>query len=955
MKTRRNKLFALLITLTLIATMIPGTTVALAEEDYGTQRAYIVSLILDAGMKENMIGTDSDQDALAKSLGFLDNWDYNPTAIVTSEVKADLDAAVANAYNGLRNALSKRPLEPYFVNGLAQPIFNYGNSIYKDTTGEGVVRYVVYVETDLDTDDDGKLDLVKTLVQLPRAALEGGKFSTIYEARPYIEGTGSQSVPSSVQNDGNGYLSENPEFSHEDLYKTAPARIPAGETTTAELANNADYNEWYYRYSYSGTTGRATISPGTGSNETEYEDLNWYDYHLVRGFAIVQSAGIGSAGSEGYASCGADIEINAFKAVIEWLTGDRRAYSDKTANIEIKADWSNGNVGMTGRSYSGTTQFALATSGVEGLKTIVPVAGIASWYEYTNSQGVANSIPYSTGLAWYVNSRVAASDWSNFYSRYAGFSQIMRQEENALVGDYGEHWRRRDYTVENWYKDWGPSKIHIPMLIVHGANDDNVRPKQSVLMYEATKKAGVDVRWIWHQGHHMTPTFPKATPNATDASRPYSMYCGDYLYDEWLNLWFSHHLYGVDNGVMEKLPGVLALDNDSGEWVSYDSWDAVSRITLKGDNYVPSAPAPATSRRFALAYEEPEDYSEEFPIPDGDSSGGTVKAADAGTFEALAAADGNFTIINSANGGSSWQNYLTTSTAGNSLYVSVLPDDVTVRGVVKVDFRAAINSLGANANEPLRVHAKLVEIAAPGTTLKYYGGNAVGSTIAVDRLAVGGAWQGGGAESIHLAKFRQTTTGTYRELAKGWMDLCNPEAGYDSHTASRENRIVARENIGVYHDYTLFLQPTIHTAKAGNKLALIITTGGTNAAAYTGNNAFTFSIDNAYTKATIPTEPRKISVDSRLSINVAAVPVEGEDFAPTFKLTASDAVTVQLLVASYDAGRLADIAVVEKTLTAGEEDTIRASLSYQEGLDYRFYLWDDVYIPLTEANTSDRV
>jgi hypothetical protein len=365
--------------------------------------------------------------------------------------------------------------------------------------------------------------------------------------------------------------------------------------------------------------------------------------------------------------------------------------------------------------------------------------------------------------------------------------------------------------------------------------------------------------------------------------------------------------------------------------------------------------APAAGLRRASLYEEPEDYSEEFPIPDGSGSTGTVRAAAAGTFEPLAAADGNFTIINSANGGNSWQNYLTTSTAGNSLYVSVLPDDVTVRGVVKVDFRAAIDSLGANANEPLRVHAKLVEIAAPGTTLKYYGGNAVGSTIAVDRLAAGGAWQGGGAESIHLAKFRQATTGTYRELAKGWMDLCNPDAGYDSHTASRENRIIARENIGVYHDYTLFLQPTIHTAKAGNKLALIITTGGTNAAAYTGNNAFTFSIDNAYTQATIPTEPREISADSRLSIRVAEVPVEGEDFAPAFKLTASEDVTVQLLVASYDAGRLVDIAVVEKALTAGAQDTIRAFLPYQEGLDYRFYLWDDACIPLSKANTLDLV
>jgi X-Pro dipeptidyl-peptidase len=865
MKTKKGRLLAIAVAAVLVLTLIPVMAAA-APEEYGTQREYVVSLIKSAGMKDALIGdVVEDQDALAYSLGFLDNWNYDPISIVTEKVKASMDAAMAGAYNGLREALAKEPLEPYFVNGLAQPIFYYGNSKYYDTTGEGAVRFVVYVESDLDTDGDGKLDLVKALVQLPRAALEGAKFSTIYEARPYIEGTGSQSVPSAVQTAGNTYLNNNPGFSHADLYGTPAPRVPAGETTTAELVGFANYTDWYYIYSYSGSgNGSATISSGTGANETQYEDLNWYDYFLVRGYAVVESAGIGSAGSEGFSTCGSDVEINGFKSVIEWLTGDRKAYSDKVGNIEIKADWSNGIVGMTGRSYAGTTQFALATTGVRGLKTIVPVAGIASWYEYTNGQGVATSIPYTTGLAWYVNSRLAAPEWSSFFSRYAGYSQLMRQEENALVGDYGPHWARRDYTVENWFLDWGPSKIQTPMLIVHGSNDDNVRGKQCVLMYEAAKKAGVDVRWIWHQGHHMTPTFPAASPNATDSQRPYSMYCGEFTYDEWLNLWFSHYLYGVDNNVLELMPGVLAQDNDSAEWVSYDSFDSHESIVLNDDNRVVSSGITALFRRM---YEEPEDYSVEFPIPDqteAEGVGNDAPMEPGAVFEAvepqtvmapaaLADAD-SFTTINSANGSSRWQNFLDTPTAGSTLYTFELPEDVTLKGVVQINFRAAISSLGSNASEPLRVHAKLVEVASPGTTLKYFGGNAMGSTISVDRVQTGGSWQGGGITSQNLVQFRQATTGTYREIAKGWLDLCNPQSGFYSYTADRENRIVAQDNIGVFHDYTLFLQPAIHTAKKGNRLALIITTGGASTAAYTGNNAFTFTIDNEATNAVLPAE-----------------------------------------------------------------------------------------------------
>ena len=86
---------------------------------------------------------------------------------------------------------------------------------------------------------------------------------------------------------------------------------------------------------------------------------------------------------------GSDLEINAFKNIIEWVNGKRKAYTDKTSNVEIKADWATGNVAMTGLSWAGTTTFGVAATGVEGLKTIVPAAGIASWYDYFNSQGTS--------------------------------------------------------------------------------------------------------------------------------------------------------------------------------------------------------------------------------------------------------------------------------------------------------------------------------------------------------------------------------------------------------------------------------------------------------------------------------------------------------------------------------------------------------------------------------------
>ena len=53
-------------------------------------------------------------------------------------------------------------------------------------------RFCVYVESDYDTDLDGKCDLIKVYVQVPRAAVlsgvDGWKAPVLYEARPYNGG-----------------------------------------------------------------------------------------------------------------------------------------------------------------------------------------------------------------------------------------------------------------------------------------------------------------------------------------------------------------------------------------------------------------------------------------------------------------------------------------------------------------------------------------------------------------------------------------------------------------------------------------------------------------------------------------------------------------------------------------------------------------------------------------------
>ena len=93
------------------------------------------------------------------------------------------------------SAFAEEPVEQGFLkveNGVLQPVIRWSNLREENYTNEGkdILRFCVWVETDYDTDMDGKADLVKALVQVPRAAVEGTyKAAVIYDPTPYGAGT----------------------------------------------------------------------------------------------------------------------------------------------------------------------------------------------------------------------------------------------------------------------------------------------------------------------------------------------------------------------------------------------------------------------------------------------------------------------------------------------------------------------------------------------------------------------------------------------------------------------------------------------------------------------------------------------------------------------------------------------------------------------------------------------
>lgn len=670
---------------------------------------------------------------------------------------------------------------PVFEDGMAQPVFTWSNLRSDDYTNEKseILRFCVYIETDHDTDMDGFADLVEALVQVPRAAAEGAfKAGTIYDPTPYGSGTVDEYMMKSR-------LNMNPvPFDYSRLYQPGEKRNPNGVVTTLDAAEAADSESWNY------------LVPFTENKGYSYAQM--YDYFLVRGFAVVEAGGIGTYHSEGFELCGLDLERDAHKCVVEWLTGDRRAFTDPYNNIEIKAEWSNGNVAMTGTSYGGTIPFEVAVTGVKGLKTIIPYAGIASWYDYSNSQGVARFLTaaYVNELASY-NSGAAYEDdeWTVINDNYASLIWQLAQDQLASNGNYTTFWEQRDYTKD-------ASRINCSALIVHGLNDFNVYTKQADLMVKAFEKAGMPWKLILHQDGH------------NDLK---SKNVNGELWEEILNRWLSHYLYGEDNGVEYMFP-VTVQSNVDGSFWTYESWGDFVTDTYAYDK---TANPDAVSHVDTAGLKE---HSSAY-LNGTDDFGRKLR-------------QDNY--------------YLSLPEGTGATYIYELPENYTMFGIPEVHLKMATPDAD---KEAMMVTAALIDTIDGKTPFKAFLTNErLNNTVTYKTIGMGDSGRVYGRTPL---KVLVQSNATAKLVTFGFADLRDYGGGYDGRDYTAP---VKEMTAGEYYDYTIYLQPTVHTFAPGHKAVLVITAwdpyiedhGDGDADETDKPREYSFDIDNASLEFRIP-------------------------------------------------------------------------------------------------------
>lgn len=258
---------------------------------------------------------------------------------------------------------------------------------------------------------------------------------------------------------------------------------------------------------------------------------------VPRGYIVIHSSSPGTGLSQGSPTVGGDNESLAPKAVIDWLNGRAKGYTTPDGTEEVKAYWTTGKVGMTGTSYNGTIPLAAATTGVEGLEAIIPIAPNTSYYNYYRSNGLVRS------PGGYLGEDVdVLYDFihSGDESKRAYGDSIYRDNEiqngiDRISGDYNAFWAGRDYL-----NDMKPMKA--ALFMSHGFNDWNVMPEHSYRIYKKAEEMGLPVKIYYHQYGHGGPP-------------PFSM----------MNKWFTHYLFGIENDIEKGPKAWIVRENDKND------------------------------------------------------------------------------------------------------------------------------------------------------------------------------------------------------------------------------------------------------------------------------------------------------------------------------------------------------------------------------------------------------
>ena len=307
----------------------------------------------------------------------------------------------------------------------------------------------------------------------------------------------------------------------------------------------------YFSYGSPGDESTPTSIVGAGRGEFIFENF------VPHGYAFAQVAVFGTEQSSGcfdYRGAGEGLGIHS---AVEWL-GEQ--------------DWSNGNVGLYGKSYEGATQWEAAAMGSEYLKTIVPISGTTALHPLLYKNGSAEARSQVMHMNYFSSTvDYDSDDFDNVCpdiaeGLFAGPVTYIGGEMDPYMENYYDERSHIDKAFGNWNGS---------IYWVQGMQDWNVDPHQvfggppDTNWYSDYVESGYEVRGILGQwGHDYPDQWQKhdVSESGYGLEALSNMTRWDWAQD--LFEWFEYYLQ--ERGPQPEY--FAQIQRSDGEWRIEDSW-----------------------------------------------------------------------------------------------------------------------------------------------------------------------------------------------------------------------------------------------------------------------------------------------------------------------------------------------------------------------------------------------
>ncbi|MFL2961394.1 MAG: CocE/NonD family hydrolase [Candidatus Poseidoniaceae archaeon] len=359
-----------------------------------------------------------------------------------------------------------------------------------------------------------------------------------YDVLTYTEHFVSVELPLSEEDAG---------FPEEDVMHVALwlPRVPEGVTVPVIMTIHP-----YYDFGGEGMPG-----VGDDSNPNTVPDGGigaWvHENFISHGYALAQASTFGTGKSTHCQDVKGLGEQTGIQAVVDWLGEHEKL---------------NGNVGLMGKSYAGTTNWEAAQNPSEHLKTIVPISGSIGVQEmfYRNGSSEFRALGYDAAYQAATSDlttdelRVCQDDLTGPLSPFT--TQLWAQYGGAEWNDYWDERRHLPDVLENYRGS---------VYLVWGMQDWNVDPYHAFPTYQLLRDAGIPARGIMGQWAHNYPDQPDRhgeLESGYGAEAYPQMSRMDWAVD--LFAWFEYWL--KDNGPMPDLH--VQMQRNDGKWHVERTW-----------------------------------------------------------------------------------------------------------------------------------------------------------------------------------------------------------------------------------------------------------------------------------------------------------------------------------------------------------------------------------------------